>query len=373
MSENQSILAAFQELSATGAAAALANVVRVTGSSYRRPGARMLVASDGRTWGGVSGGCLERDVARRARTVIETGLPAFCSFDTTEELDDPGAARGAALGCAGMIDIFIQRLSAAACGPMPWIQRAHEQRIAIAVATVVRSDGGNAIPGTCFTQDNAPPSVREQLALLAPGKPTAFVQSDGAEFFVELIRPPQSLVVLGGGTDVVPVVTLSKTLGWHVTVIASHASIGYQERFRAADVVTCGTDDAPFGGLTIQADSAVVMMTHNYVRDLAVLGRLMDQSLKYLGILGPRRRAERLVAESGKRASGAMEKIYAPVGLDIGGNTPETIALAIVAEIQAVLAGHDARSLRDRTGPIYEHASTESHKMYNPTTCPISA
>ena len=160
MRELAQILNAFEQLAAEGKPAAIATVVAVGGSSYRRPGARMLVAGDGHTWGGISGGCLERDVARRARIVIETGEPVLCRYDTTESLDeiteesgllDLGRTPGVALGCRGVIDLFIERISSDRPGPIPLIARAVRERTAVAAGTLLRaSPGAKSRPGTRF-------------------------------------------------------------------------------------------------------------------------------------------------------------------------------------------------------------------------------
>ena len=366
MKESTTLLHAFDQLCSEQKPCALATVVRVAGSSYRRPGARMLVAADGRTWGGVSGGCLERDVARRARNVIDTSTPVLRSFDTTDDFGD-----GAALGCAGMIDILIEPLSAQSPGPFPALRRAIVDRVPTSVATLIDANPNAAALATRYHCGNAklPASILELLE----GAYMGVSSCDGADVFFERLRPPQSLVLFGGGPDVVPVVSLAKTLGWHVSVIAGHAAIGYRERFSLADQASIGNDEDPFGGISIEPHSAVVLMTHNYARDLLLLPLLLTMQLDYLGILGPRRRAERLVLESPHIAPEAVRQLHAPVGLDLGAETPEAIALSIVAEIQAVLFSRPCTSLRDRRGPIYPRDAAMTETAYHPVACPISA
>jgi xanthine/CO dehydrogenase XdhC/CoxF family maturation factor len=330
----------------------------------------------------VSGGCLERDVIRRARNLIDGGPPAVVRYDTTDEQDDFGGP-APTLGCQGIIDLFLEPVSTEHRGPMPALRRAIEGRRPVALATLVRSRSPTAPPPASrimFDGSGGAELVGEDLrALLHSGegglRPCALPDGSTADFFFELLRPPQALVLFGGGPDVVPLVAIAKTLGWHVTVIASHGSPGYRERFAAADVVAAGTEDEPLAGVEIGADAAVVLMTHNYFRDLQVLPALLRRAPRYLGILGPRRRTERLVIDAG--AAEMLPSIFGPVGLDLGADTPQTIALAIAAEIQAVLAGRPTRSLRDRPGPIYEHpeapAAAASDLPYNPPSCPLSA
>jgi xanthine/CO dehydrogenase XdhC/CoxF family maturation factor len=383
VNESLAILTAFDTLCREGKGAAFATVVRVAGSSYRRPGARMLVAADGRTWGGVSGGCLERDVIRRARNLIGGETCVLCRYDTSDEQEEPGGA-GGALGCQGIIDIFIESLSGALAGPMPALRRAAQVRQTVALATVIDAEGspehraGNRV---IFAGSDHPggdsllgEDLHEMLRNGEGGVRRYELPTGGSvEVFFELLRPPQSLILFGGGPDLVPVIVIAKALGWHVTVIASHAAPGFRERFASADVVTVGTEEEPLAGIEPAPDAAAVLMTHNYPRDLAILPRLLNRPLSYIGILGPRRRTERLAADIG--STEALPRLYAPVGLDLGADTPQAIALAMVAEIQAVLAGRPASSLRDRPGPIYPRAggAGAAEAPYTPSACPVSA
>ena len=366
MRELTDILAAYESLCAAKRPAALATVVRVEGSAYRRPGARMLVAEDGRCWGGVSGGCLDRDVIRRAIGVIATGRPMIARYDTT---DDEGLASGVATGCRGVVEVFIERVDAKTAGPLYWIGSVLRQRRSCAIATVVRAharkqvcdgdrlmvDETRAIDGDLGDSELAE-SVRESLAN-APAPLARIEQIGGVEVFLELIVPPQSLVIFGGGPDVVPLVLIAKTLGWRVSVVAARPATGLRERFALADQVLVTPSEAPTHGVTISADDAVVLMTHNYPRDISILASLRHQP-QYLGILGPRLRTRQLLAEVSAGSEAAMHRwdVHAPVGLYIGAESPEEIALAIVAEIQAAVRGASAGFLRDRSGPIHERA-----------------
>jgi xanthine dehydrogenase accessory factor len=382
MKEAATILQGFDQLAGEGKAAALATVVHVAGSSYRRPGARMLVAADGRTWGGVSGGCLERDVVRRARNLIGSGATILHRYDTTDDDAEFGAAPGVALGCQGLIDIFIEPVSLASPGPIPALRRATIERKPTTLATVIRSTGEAPPPASRIFQSSDvdrrwPSLVYEDLRSAAQSSVRQYSLPGGGavDVFIECLSPPQSLVLFGGGPDVVPVIHIARTLGWHVTVIASHGLTGAAERFVAADRLLIATDEDPLAGLTPEVGAAIVLMTHNYPRDLQLLPRLLGLPLNYLGILGPRRRAERLVLECHNTPADALGQIYAPVGLDLGAETPESIALAICSEIQAVLARRSPGSLRDRSGPIYPRRGDEpdASAPYNRPACPLSA
>ncbi|XXT20057.1 XdhC family protein [Sorangium sp. So ce429] len=177
------------------------------------------------------------------------------------------------------------------------------------------------------------------------------------DVFLEVVRPPRSLVVFGGGHDAVPLVRLAKELGWHVTVADARAHHARRERFPAADEVVVTDRASPLAGLAIPPEAACVIMTHSVEQDRALLRALSTVPVAYLGLLGPRRRAERLLAESGTRTFACASGLHSPIGLDLGGETPEEIALAILAEAQACLSGRQGRSLRDRPdGSIHEPA-----------------
>jgi xanthine/CO dehydrogenase XdhC/CoxF family maturation factor len=333
MKELIEITAAFDALCGENKPCALATVIAVEGSSYRLPGARMLVAADGRTWGGVSGGCLERDVARRALGVIETGRPVRCRYDTG---DDEELLHGAATGCGGTIHLYLQPLSANRPGPLPHIAEVLRTRQPLTIATTL-DDG------------------QSRVALASDSLPVA----DAKNVFVETILPPQAIVIFGAGPDVPPLVAIAKTLGWHVTVVASRPATGVRERLAAADSIHVTGADAPADGVPLPDDAAVLLMTHNLARDRLILAALPPR-LRYVGILGPASRTRRLFDE----VPVDLSRLHAPVGLDLGAQTPEEIALAIAAEIQAVVRNAAAGFLRDRPGPIHDR------RPASPDTCP---
>jgi xanthine dehydrogenase accessory factor len=350
MNELAEIIAAFDELCRDEKPAALALVIGVDGSAYRRPGARMLIAEDGRTWGGVSGGCLERDVARRARGVIVTGQCVICRYDSS---DDEEMSNGAATGCGGAVEILIQPISMRSPGPMLVLKDAVENRREVKLATVIRrgdSDlrigdhmeiqAGRSRPG--FLGD---PDVNVRLV------EDEALPASASEFFVETISPPQALVIFGSGPDAVPLCAIAKTLGWHVTIVASRPATFAARRFALADAIAVTSTDDPLAGVEIQSHSAVVVMTHNLARDQRILS-LLPASLRYVGLLGPRLRAERIM----RNVSREVDEIFAPVGLDLGAQTPQEIALAIAAEILSAIRQASGGSLRDQCGPIHPRA-----------------
>ena len=312
--------------------AVLATLVRVEGSSYRRPGARLLVTADGRRIGAISGGCLEADLVERARGVLASGVAEAVTYDTTAEND---LVWGVGLGCHGVVRVLLERIDA----PPTW---AAELRAATAARRTVR----------LRVRHDGPDPLRwgTRLAASAEGAPAAGE-------WEQPVPPPPALFILGAGEDARPVASLARTLGWHVTVADPRPAFATQERFPAADTVVTAPAAELVARLDPGPDALVVVMTHHYVHDLPLLGALLGRPLAYVGLLGPRRRAERILAELAATAPAAAaelgRRLRAPVGLDLGADGPEQVALAILAEMQAVLGGRDGRPLRERSGPIH--------------------
>jgi len=373
------IVAAFEALAAAGKPAALATVVAVEGSAYRRPGARMLVAGDGRTWGTISGGCLERDVARRAMMLIlQLQNPFVICYETdgedaTEEDARPNLDPGPSLGCGGRIEILIQRNTPDDPGPMTALAVVVRQRKPATIATVIRTgstDDRENLTGMCMMKigDDSPvgeipdaklnDAVAEQLRTPVSGNRGFQIDrhtlscGGWAEVWTQRLVPPRALAIFGDGHDVAPLVEMAHLLGWHVTVIGSRPVAALAQKFPQADHVICNPDPTADDA---RPDAAVVVMGHNFRRDAAVLGDLSHRTCDYIGILGPRKRTARLLESAG--ISAEQENIFSPVGLDIGAENPEQIALAIVAEIQAVSSGRSGKPLRNRAGPIHLHCT----------------
>jgi xanthine dehydrogenase accessory factor len=380
MRDRLEILAAFESVCSGGTPAALATVVAVEGSSYRRPGARMLIAGDGRTWGTVSGGCLERDVARRARMLIaEPGNPLLVCYETDEEDFGEENARpivdaGPSLGCGGRIEILIQRVTAVDPGAIAALVAAVRQRRCAAVATVLRVGsapedavrcgsqliriGDDAVSGRIF-DPRLESILRDQLVSEPPSDRTfihcrhTLMRGGWADVLVEWLYPAQSLAIFGDGHDVAPLVDLAKSLGWHVKVIGARPAAGLQQRFALADEVVCCADDPAAEAVNLPDDAAAIVMGHHFGRDAAILGSLLKKPRACIGVLGPRQRTARLLTAAGM--GGDEHLLFSPIGLDIGAETPEEIALSILAEIRAVGAGRPGGPLRERAGPIHVH------------------
>jgi xanthine/CO dehydrogenase XdhC/CoxF family maturation factor len=322
MTEISRILAALD--AAAGQPAALATLVKVEGSSYRRPGARLLLLSDDTRLGSISGGCLEEDVMERARRVLASGKPELAIYDTTAEND---LVWGVGLGCQGVVRILIERIPA---GRPAWI------------ATL-----------------RANLHARRETALVVgpAGTRLADDAAGAAGDFREPIPAPPALLVCGAGDDARPLVAMARTTGWHVTVADARPAYASRTRFPDANEVIAAPIPELWARLRLDARTFAVVMTHRYADDREFLRGLLSRDFAYLGQLGPRTRTDRILGDlkaGGLSFGGAhLAKLHAPVGLDLGASTPETVALAILAELEARLHGRTPGHLRDRPGPIH--------------------
>jgi xanthine dehydrogenase accessory factor len=318
-----------------GAESVLATLVTVEGSSYRRPGARLLVLNNGTRVGSISGGCLEEDVMARAQRVKATGTAETVVYDTTSEND---LVWGVGLGCHGVVKVLLERLP-----PHPSWARALADNFTARVPTRLAVAHGQA------------PNVPAGTRLLSDGA-TDFPA--GSEIFVDTVPPPIALFVYGAGDDAQPLVRLAREMGWRVTVADPRAAFATAERFPQADELIVAPAAQLVARTTPGADALAVVMTHHYVHDVPVLRDLLARPLSYLGLLGPKKRATKILADlaaDGLVLSAAQKAaLHAPVGLDLGADAPEQVALAMVAEMQSVLGGRDAQPLNRRERPIHE-------------------
>jgi len=372
MNEGQIIVDAFRRLK-RGERAALATVVSVEGSSYRRPGARMLITESGETTGVLSAGCFERDVCERAAKVMMTGEPVLVKYDTTTDDD---IVWGLGLGCNGVVHVLIESAtSERVIGLMQLLAECAESDISGAIITVfhVAGDAKMTIGTTALLYPDGTidgefsiPSMFDDLieaVTTAASTVKRYETQDGyVDVFLEVIQPRPRLVIFGAGLDVVPVVGLAKKLGWHTTVVDTRARVSSGERFHEADNVLLSRPEDVLMQVPLSERTMVVLMTHNYLHDLELLRQLLPLPLRYLGCLGPKRRTETLLLElfddDTRRAAAELRRLHAPVGLDIGAETPEEIALSIVSEIKAELCERTGGQLREREGSIHEIAST---------------
>ena len=386
MHELRSIIDSYRVAVAAGAQVVLATVVRTRGSVYRRAGARMLVRLDeggGCTaTGAISGGCLERDVCERAVRVAATGEAAVITYDTTANDD---IVWGLGLGCDGIVEVLLESLASEAGAELMRFLSAHLERRARGVmATIFRTDSGrthdtSAHVGAHLMID-ANGSLAGQVishALVEDLHAAMMMTTDvntargvtrarsydapqgRIEAFIESIEPPASLVLFGAGADAVPVARLAHDTGLHVTVVDHRAGFATADRFPFADEIIICRPEVVAQKVSINARTLAVVMTHSYEHDRELLKTLVASSARYIGMLGPKRRTERMLVEllsdeSFEFDDGDLARLHAPVGLDIGAETPEEIAVSIIAEVRAHVAGRAGGSLKDRIAPIHD-------------------
>lgn len=368
MNELTSLLTAAEELRNRGVPFLLATVVRVRGSAYRAPGARMLLTHDRWIAGSVSGGCLEGDVVRKGWWRTERG-PVIVRYDAREDAELGG---GFGLGCGGVVDVLLERASEDLSELLQFLGEGRQRQERAALATVlageravlgarvaVRADGAVRVWG------ELPRVTRQRLEAdcayaVSSGK-GAMVCLPGpvaaVEALIEAVRPPPRLFVFGAGHDVVPLVEMATALGWEVFVCAPHARFDLRDRFRSGASVLFGSVADLAAEIDASDRALTVVMSHDYERDRATLKALLATRTLYIGMLGPRRRTVRMLDELG--LEDGDRRIHAPVGLDLGAETPQEIALAILAEGQAVLTETPATRLRERPGPIHGSAAAE--------------
>jgi xanthine/CO dehydrogenase XdhC/CoxF family maturation factor len=367
-------------LEAEGADYVLATIVAVEGSSYRKPGACMILAQDGRRAGTVSGGCLEAEVARRAWWHTANG-PSIQRYSTVEE----DGERPYGSGCGGVVWLLLERRPTAA-PLLSALQQAFRRRMPIAVATFVEGErlGQRAIAGLGLAQ-TAAPSFQEadplqtlaEVALASRSSRETRLSLDGTEVRIWTdFRPARpGLWIFGAGDDAKPLLQFGKALGWYVSVADGRSQLATRERFASADE----THTLPNGEMTatqfaqrptalhnLRAQDAAVVMTHSFEQDSRALASLLALEVgpSYIGVLGPERRTRELLAEAARlldrspnrkssnidTADRWLAQLHAPTGLDLGAESPETIALSIVAEIQKSLAQATALPLSEVRG-----------------------
>ena len=367
MKEISRIVEVFNQIDFSQRKAALATVVWVEGSSYRRPGARMLITDDGRWEGAISGGCLEGDALRKARGVMRDGQPLVVTYDT---MDDGANSFGVGLGCNGIIDVLIEPIDPAnPQHPVAVLRDFLQQRDVRTVATVLSSDDDTVRPGNRFVltdaDRNAPDwLINDMQTVLTIGKPitnTIDTGSGAVQVFIERIDPGIELVIFGAGYDVISVARLARDLGWTVTVTDDCVAHLAPKRFPVATCVVFADRAAVLDTISITDRTAAVLMSHNFNYDKAVLQTLLTTDVPYIGMLGPRKRFDKMQDEFAKDgvklSENMLDRIHAPIGLDLGAETPDEIALSIIAEVKAFFMQRTGGFLKDKDGPIHERVS----------------
>ena len=349
--ETREVLDRLAELLEEGKAAALATVVRVRGSAYRREGAKMLVAGDGSSTGNVSGGCLEADVREVALRVLASGAPEFRSYCAGA---DEVSAWDLGVGCDGQVDVLVERTTDARPAERALLEGDAPFASCVELArpgprlVVTRSRVEGGLDGAGFDA---------RVAALARSRleaaPPALAVVAGRDVFVDVLAPPPRLLIVSAGDDARPLARLAAEAGFRVAVVDRRPSLLTRERFPGARELVAARPEELARSLAPGAETYAVVMTHNYVDDRAYLGALLATPVGYIGMLGPRQRTERMLSELAAGGPVDEARVYGPVGLDIGADGAEQVALSALAEILAVRSGRRPAPLRERTRPIH--------------------
>jgi len=321
--------------------AVLATVVRVEGSAYRREGAKMLIPADGPAVGMLSGGCLEDDVREQAQSTFQTGLAQLLSYDMRSPDD---SLWGLNMGCNGLVEVLVERV-----GPLHRAAAAEVAAGRRCTAPVVITVGPHLGHRVLVREDGTVLGDEGQDLLAAAGEAAGRQQSvtvGDVEVYVEQIMPAPVLWVIGAGSDAPPLVQAAAAAGWQVRVVDRRAKYADPSRFPAAAEVL-RVEPAELAQ-RVGPGAFVIFMHHNFDHDRDYLTALLATDARYLGVLGPLKRTGQLLGRDDLPAA-----VYAPIGLDIGGEGPEAIAVAMVAEIQAVRHGRRGGHLRGSGDPLH--------------------
>ncbi len=355
--ETTRILHMLERLSEQGRSAAVATVVNLDGSAYRRAGAKMLVADDGKMAGSVSGGCLEADVREAALSVIADGTPQLLHYDTGSADDSPF---GLGLGCNGAVDIFVQRATS------PEFLDTSRRITALllgdesfAVSTVVRgpeglgrsvvvSLHGRPVGSTGDTKLDRLIATRASEIIRAGASELA--ELDARQVFTEVQTPPPSLVIIGAGDDTRPLVAFATEVGFRVIVVDHRPAYLTIDRHPAGTRLIEMRADSDVSALRLGPRSYAVVKTHSLEHDREWVKRLLETQTPYIGVLGSRARIQDMLSELGAEND---DRIFGPVGLDLGAEGPEQIGVSVVAELLALLSGREPAHLRAKEGFIH--------------------
>jgi xanthine dehydrogenase accessory factor len=378
MKDFKTIVNEFGKIDFTSRKAALATVVKVRGSSYRSPGARMLITDDGKWIGSISGGCLEGDALRKARQVMMDNKPMTVTYDTREESNQN---LGIGLGCNGVIDVLIEPINISQeNNPINLFEKFISAKEPLTLGTIFNASSGvgekiiahaTGEIQNYFSNGVLSNIIKHDLLELFDTKKSeakTYTTPDGeVEVFMELVQPSVSLIIFGGGFDARPVSQLAKTLGWDVQVTDECVAHIAPLFFPTADKLSLCHRDFIDRDFEITPFTACVLMSHNYEYDRDVLKKLIKTETPYIGILGPRKRFDKMLVEFSAQGlplqAEDIHRIHSPIGLDIGAETPDEIAISIVAEIQGKFVNRSGGFLKYRNAPIH-HRDTHSDQVF---------
>jgi xanthine dehydrogenase accessory factor len=365
--EIKDIIAAYKIAVQAGKKTALATVVKVEGSSYRQPGARMLVSEDGELTGAISGGCLEGDALRKALLSINQQQNKLITYDTS---NDDDLEFGVQLGCNGIVHILFEYINDDLVNnPITLLQQLETERkeaVIVTVFSLIRNTEqlGTILfykEGISITPNNNPNQLILEVSTAINNKVSLLkkvaINDIEYEALIQYVAPPVLLIIAGAGNDVKPVVEFASVLGWEVTVADGRATHATTQRFSSVKKVMVVKPKELVDSIIIDTNTFFVLMTHNYKYDLAMLTLLLETDCKYIGILGPKTKLNRMIEELNSKGikvtDEQLQRIYGPVGLDIGAETSEEIALSIIAEIKTVISGRKVASLKYKEEKIH--------------------
>ncbi|SFT54744.1 Xanthine and CO dehydrogenase maturation factor, XdhC/CoxF family [Algoriphagus locisalis] len=369
MKEILSIIQAYESSQSEGQKVALATVVQVDGSAYRRPGARMLVTEEGQLTGAISGGCLEGDALRKAQTVIFQQKSMLVTYDTTDEDDQKF---GVGLGCNGIIHVLIEPIDYQnTINPIELLKIAISERVFCRLITVfsvkyskqeqvgtrVLLKGNQTVGNPGFLERSLWNRIEHEVNSSDTSNHIIrkYEDLDDIQVFFEAITPGIRILLFGAGNDTIPLAKIANVLGLEVILIDGRKNLATSQRFPTVHRIVTGSGDEVVKELETDAHTAALLMTHNFEYEAQVLKDITPLGLAYIGILGPKKKSEKLIERLGNQGLTVDQTaIYSPMGLDIGAEGSEEIALSILAEVKAVLAKKQGTFLREKDGPIHE-------------------
>jgi xanthine dehydrogenase accessory factor len=350
--ETAAIARSLRDALGAGEAVALCTVVAIEGSAYRRPGAKLLVGPTIPGRGGLSGGCLEADAREVALEALDTRQARIRRYETGED-----TVWGLGLGCDGTVEVFVQPVHPAQAAVWNRVAELLQGEVAFVLATVITGPAMGqsvVIHGGRVSSATGVEGVDEQLVPLArdrlADRRSRLVDVDQCRVFFDVLLPPPRLVIVGAGDDAVPLAQAAAAVGFRVTVIDHRPTQLAAERFPESTHLVQAAPEADTGHLALDGECFAVVMNHALVRDRAWIRTLLASPVSYVGVLGPRARIDKILQEFPRDTP---DRVFGPVGLDIGAYGPEQIAVSILAEILAVRGGRTPQHLRERKGAIH--------------------
>lgn len=372
MKEIREIINAYNKAKKNEKRLALATLVHLNGSSFRRPGARMIVDEEGQLTGAISGGCLEGDALRKAVFCIHTQIPKLVVYDTSDEED---ATIGIQLGCSGIIQVLFEPIDENdPLNPIELLKKAiHKRQNTVLVTlyapqikkgdtvgtSMLLEDSGEFHNNSSFqfVPETLMQDIKETLTIKKSSFKSYNLNVHTFNAFLSFISPPISLVIVGAGNDAIPLQSIAETLGWEVTIVDGRHTYAKIERFSSACQIIVSKPEKVLQQIPIDEKTVFVLMTHNYNYDYAILKALLDKNVTYIGALGPKKKLDNMITDLKAENIFLNERqkniLYGPVGLELGAETPAEIALSITAEIMSVMHNKKGGSLRNLLTEIH--------------------